>query len=251
MKTPTRRQILAAVAGSSLVAVGAGPVRAASGLAPVELNQSAQIQAGDSLPAVALDWRETVNGVVTEDTGLAAVPTESTGDVGLVVDEAVLPGDTGAVTLRATLVDGGEGETVGSAELTLLFSLTETAENGLTEPEREANDTTPTVGELQDAAEIEIWNDMGIGTGNGGNEDIPFLTDGDDVIASGTLAAVADDPAFADGGYGLTRDGESCLTIGEAVYVSFRWTIPTDAGNVIQSDSARFTVGFAARRCRE
>ncbi|RLM53639.1 hypothetical protein DVK02_12360 [Halobellus sp. Atlit-31R] len=249
MYTLTRRQILAAAAGTTLVAVGAGPARAATGLAPVELTQAAQIQPGEALPAIALDWRETVNGAVTADTDLTTVSTDRTGDVGLIVDEAVLPGDTGAVTLRATLVDGGE-TAVQSAELSLYFALIATAENGLTEPERET-DSTPDVGELQDVATVEIWTDMGLGTGNGGIEDIPFVTDGDEVIASGTLATVAEDPTVTGGGYRLTRDGETCLSIGDEVYVSFRWAVPGDVGNAVQGDSARFAVGFATRGCAE
>ncbi|WP_338741349.1 hypothetical protein [Haloplanus salilacus] len=72
---------------------------------------------------------------VVEDTDLATVSIEVTGGAGVVVvDEAVLPGDTGAVTLRATLVE--DGDSLQNAELALHLALTATAENGTTEPER-------------------------------------------------------------------------------------------------------------------
>lgn len=248
MTLPSRRRILATAASLGLLTLGAGPARAAVGLSPVELTQTTQIRAGDPLPPIALDWRETVNGVVREHTDLTAVSSENVGDVGLVVDEAVLPGDTGAVTLRATLLD--DADAVPSAELYLYFALTETAENGTTEPEREAGDDGAPEGDLHTTATITIWKDMGLGTGNGRNEDVPYLTDGDEVIAAGTLAAVGAEPAL-DGGYLLARDGETCLAAGDSVYVSFRWAVPRDAGNLIQGDSARFSVGVAPRRCAE
>ncbi|MDQ2053893.1 hypothetical protein [Halobellus sp. H-GB7] len=249
MENPTRRQVLGAVSGTALLAFGAAPARSAAGLDPVEPNQSTQIQTGESLPTVALDWRETVNGVVTEDTDLSTGSTGHTGDVGLVVDEAVLPGDTGAVTLRASLADGTPGANAAqSAAVSLHFALTDTAENGRNEPERAAGDETAETGELQDFATIELWRDMGLGTGNGANENIPFVTDGDEMIASGTLAEVDADPVFDDG-YPLSRSGESCLSVGDAVYVTFRWSIPERAGNVIQGDSAQFVVGVTVEAC--
>jgi len=248
MTPPSRRQLLATAAGVGLVTLGAGPARAAVGLSPVELTQSAQIRAGESLPRVALDWRETVNGSVRDHTDLTTVSSANVGDLGLVVDEAVVPGDTGAVTLRATLLD--DGDAVPTAELSLHFALTETAENGTTEPERKAGDDGAPEGDLHTTATVTIWKDMGLGTGNGRNEDIPYLTDGEEVIASGTFADVAADPAFDDG-YLLARNGETCLAPGDSVYVSFRWAVPREAGNLIQGDSARFSVGIAPRRCTE
>ena len=252
MDQPTRRQVLGALSGTALLAFGAAPARSAAGLDPVEPNQSTQIQTDESLPTVALDWRETVNGVVTEETDLSKTSTGHTGDVGLVVDEAVLPGDTGAVTLRASLVDDtadGAGSAAQSAAVSLHFALTDTAENGRNEPERAAGDETAETGELQDFATIELWRDMGLGTGNGANEDIPFVTDGDEMIASGTLAEVDADPVFDDG-YPLSRSGEPCLSVGESVYVTFRWSIPERAGNVIQGDSAQFVVGVTVEGCK-
>ncbi|MGQ4555646.1 hypothetical protein [Halobellus sp. GM3] len=252
MRTPSRRQVLSGLSGAVLLAVGAGSVRRAAALATVELDQSTQIDTESALPPVALDWRETVNGEVREDTDLTAASDGNTGDVGVIVDEAVLPGDTGAVTLRAAIPDeadlnGGERDSQ-SAELLLRYSLTETAENGLTEPERKAGDDTPDRGELQDVATVDIWRDMGLGTGNGAVESVPLVSGGDEMIASGTLAAVGESPAFEDG-YRLTRNGETCLSPGDAVYVSFRWSIPTDVGNVIQGDSVQFAIGVEPRRC--
>ncbi|RLM53628.1 hypothetical protein DVK02_12305 [Halobellus sp. Atlit-31R] len=241
--------MLGTLSGAALLTLGAAPARSAAGLDPVELTQSTQIRTDESLPALALDWRETVNGAVTADTDLTTVSADRTGDVGLVVDEAVLPGDTGAVTLRVTPVDDATDDRVAdSVAVSLHFALTETAENGRNEPERAAGDDTPERGELQDVATVELWRDMGVGTGNGASEDIPFVTDGDETIAAGTLAEVAADPTFEEG-YRLARAGDGCLSVADSVYVSVRWAIPAQAGNVIQSDSARFAIGVSGRRC--
>ena len=94
---------------------------------------------GRLLDEVDID-RPTENGAVSGPTGALLYEAGRSGldGVGLIVDEAVLPGDTGAVTLRATLLD--DGGALQNAELALYFALSDTAENGLTEPEREAGD---------------------------------------------------------------------------------------------------------------
>jgi hypothetical protein len=258
----TRRRILAAIGGAGALYVGADLAGAALGLDPVDLNQrtvsGTYAQANgftDGPPRIALSWREILNGEVQEDTGLTEDTTGDAGDVGLIVDEAVMPGDSGSVTMRAELLER-EGET-DDAELYLLCRLTETAENGLTEPELDAgDDPNSTEGELDDETQLSIWVDEGIFTGNGELEDLPVI--GDDTVAQGRLSEVSKPPEEGgiggnalnnEGGYQISIDGETCHSVGEEVYVSFRWEIPEGAGNIIQGDSARFQVVFDPRPC--
>ncbi|MFB6109227.1 MAG: hypothetical protein ABEJ82_10405 [Haloplanus sp.] len=235
--TPTRRRILGALGSVGLLYVGVDRGRAALGLTPVETNQQMQIETAGPMPDVALDWPETLNGEVQEDTDLGSVTAGNTGDVGLVVDESVVPGDEGTLTMRATLVDGGE-TAAETAALFLRFLLSNTAENGVSEPEEKAgDDPTSDEGELQNFTEVTIWKDTGIGTGNGSQE--PF----EDVIADGTLSSI--EGQVGDG----HRLHDGCLSVGDSVYVSLRWRVPSDAGNIIQGDSAAFAVGFDPRAC--
>jgi len=251
----SRRRILAAVGGVGALYLGADRAGAVFG-DPVELNQrtvngtyAREHEFTDAPPRIALSWREVVNGQVREDTTDSVA---ETGGVGLIVDEAVMPGDSGAVTMRAELLER-DTETQ-NAELYLVYRLTETAENGINDPEREAGDTSPDDGELDDYAEISVWIDDGLLGGNGELEALPII--GDDPVASGTLAEVATseltgNPAENTGGYQLSAGGETCLPPGSEVYVSFEWRIPESVGNIIQGDSATFQLAFDPRPCPE
>jgi hypothetical protein len=245
----TRRRILAAVGSAGALYVGVDRVGAAVGLDPVDTNQrtvngtyAQPTEFTYAPPRIALSWREVVNGSVREETDLTA--DGETGAVGLVVDEAVVPGDSGSVTMRVQLLER-EDQRTEDAELHLRFRLSNTAENGINEPEREAGDDSPNDGELDDFTRIRVWKDDSLmGTGDGEWDGVPIV--GDTEIASGTLAGVADE--IGDG-YRLTVDGETCLSPGTELYVSFQWSIPSSVGNVIQGDSATFQVGFEPRTC--
>ena len=253
----TRRRLLAAAGSVGALYLGVDRAGAALGLDPVTLNQhavngtyaaSTEELFVNAPPRIALTWREIVNDQLQEETGLVDDVAGETGGVGLIVDEAVVPGDSGSVTMRATLLEREEQAT-DDARLFLLFRLRNTAENGINEPEANAGDTTPNDGELEDYTRITVWKDDGFVSGNGELElgDIPVI--GDTEIASGTLAEVATSTAFEDG-YQILVDGEGCLSPGDEVYVSFRWSIPEHVGNVIQGDSATFQVGFDPRPCQ-
>jgi hypothetical protein len=262
----SRRQILAAVGSVGALYFGIDRVGAALGLDPVDMNQRtvngtyAQPtdwdESADPPPLIGLAWREKVNGTVQEETDLTA--DGETGGVGLIVDEAVMPGDSGSVTMRARLLEREDQETA-NAELYLRFRLGDTSENGIVEPERAAGDETPNEGELDDIAELRVWKDEGMfGDGNGELTwgDVPVV--GDTEITDGwqSLAEVDDSDTF-DGGYRIS----SCLDPADEpeVYVSFRWNIPEsipdgspwDNINVIQGDSATFQVSFDPRPCPE
>lgn len=267
----TRRRILAAVGSAGALYLGADRAAATLGYGTVDMNQRtvngtyAQTQGfadENPPPRIALTWRETVNGVVQEDTGLTDTTDGDDGNVGLVVDEAAVPGDSGSVTMRARLISG-EGVDAGNtanAELYLLVHISDTAENGIIEPERDAGDTVDNdgfPGDLAENIQLTVWEDDSILTGNGNGEldDLPVI--GDTPIAEGSLVRVAtetelDGDALGNtGGYRVSVGGDTCLSPGDEVYVSFEWEIPESVGNIIQGDSATFQVGFDPRPCPE
>lgn len=270
LKSLTRRRILAAVGSTGALYLGVDRAGAALGLDPVDMNQRTVNgtyarstdweNSEDAPPRIGLAWRETVNGAVTEQTDLTT--DGETGGVGLVVDEAVMPGDTGSVTMRARLLER-EDQATANAELYLRFRLSDTSENGIVEPERKAGDTTSDEGELDDIAQIRVWKDDGMFGGGDGEltwEDVPLV--GDTEITDGwqNLDEVDGSDAF-DGGYRLSLGGETCLNPANepTVYVSFKWEIPEalpssspeDDINVIQGDSATFQFSFDPRPCPE
>jgi hypothetical protein len=264
----TRRRILAAVGSAGALYLGVDRAGAELGLGPVDMNQRtvngtyAQStdweDSADGPPRIGLAWQERVNGGRREETDLTT--DGETGNVGLVVDEAVVPGDSGSVTMRARLLERENQETA-NAELYLRFRLSDRSENGIVEPEREAGDDTEGEGELDDVAEIRIWEDRGL-LGSGDGEltwgDVPIVGDREVTDGWQSLADVDGSEAF-DGGYRIPIDGETCLNPANEpeAYVSFKWRIPRtvpdgspwDDINVIQGDSATFQLSFDPRPC--
>ncbi len=244
----TRRRLLAAT-GSLGAAAATGSV-AADALERPPLDQhavgrptrAAAIDA-DAPPRIAVSWRETVNGTVTETSDLEV--DGDTGALGLIVDHDLVPGDTGSVTMRVRLLDRPDQPTA-PAEIRLFAALQRSAENGLTEPERAAGDRTPETGELADALRLHIWRDDGVFAGHGSWDPIPVV--GDTVVERGRLRAVTD---ALEGGRTLPVDGRTCLSPAESpdTFLSFRWNCPPDVGNRIQSDTVAFRVGVVPRPC--
>lgn len=244
--TPSRRQLLAGLGGISLLYGGTSVGRAAFGFEPVELTsqQAHRVDAGLDL---RVGWRETYNGALRADT------TETTSDAPdgpAVTLDNVLPGDRGSLTVLAELV----GDTATTARLTLALDLTDTAENGRTEPEMTAGDDTPDVGELGDAIHVSVRYDTGIlgvdaaGGQNGTHDPTESLVSPD---AEGPLADVA--AALADG-VPLGPDvggGQPCLGAGAAIPVTLVWHVDADVGNLVQGDSATFGLGVVAEECLE
>ena len=194
----TRRRILAATGSAGALYLGVDRAGAVLGLDPVDMNQRTVNgtyarstdweNSEDGPPRIGLAWQERVNGDIREETDLTT--DGETGNVGLIVDEAVMPGDSGSVTMRARLIsaENEPAENTANAELYVLFHLSETAENGINDPEREAGDTSPNDGELDDFTRITVWEDGGIFDGNGELEALPII--GDTPIAEGSLAEV-------------------------------------------------------------
>lgn len=187
------------------------------------------------------EWRETYtsDGQTTllenttadagagEDTG-----TEDTADEPAIINlQDVLPGDRGTVSVRITAESLDDG--VDSVTPTLDLVLDEAAENDLIDPEREADDTSDTMGELQNFLDVKLWKDEGLlGVDVLGADNIEDDI-GEDTIDEGTLDGVAG-----------RVNNEPLGTIGEGedVSIAFRWGF-SDVGdiNVTQSDSVTFT----------
>jgi hypothetical protein len=134
---------------------------------------------------------------------------------------SVEPGDGGTVDLSLTL-SGSPASLWARGELTAVD------EGGTTEAERSAGDTGPP-GELQEYVQVRLWYDA---DGDGATDE------GERVVYEGSLADLDD-----AGGWIPLTDG--CVTPGDHT-ATFRWDLPTDAPNVVQTDSASFTLGIAA-----
>jgi hypothetical protein len=163
--------------------------------------------------------RTTAGGATTSATTpgdelvTTAIPPVSVADVE--------PGDGGTIDLSVTLSGG-------PARLWVRGDVTATEESGTSEVERSAGDDGEP-GELQDYVQVQVWYDAdGDGT----------VDDSEDVVFEGTLAELE----ARDGWLALT---EACVTPG-AHTARVRWDLPSDAPNVVQTDSVSFALGIAA-----
>jgi hypothetical protein len=143
----------------------------------------------------------------------ASIPPVSVADVE--------PGDGGTVDLSLTL-------TGSPARLWVRGDVTAVDEGGTTEAERSAGDTGGT-GELQEYVRVRLWYDA---DGDGA------VSGGERVVYEGTLAGLD----ARDGWVALT---ETCVAPGTYT-ARFRWDLPPDAPNVVQTDGVSFSLGVAA-----
>jgi hypothetical protein len=232
----TRRDVLAGIGATGLATVaGLGVGTGDAVVYPV----SAQTESNGF--TLEVDWRETYNGEVLEDT--RAADWTSTGPVISLTN--VLPGDSGTFSFRIGVADGEET----SVEPQVAFDLTATPENGRNEPERQAGDTSPNDGELEDVVEAQIWEDEGFldqpifGGDNAERDGEPLVREG----AEGTLADVAD---------ALPTDDPvslGCLDGDETVTVALAWEFPRELDdrdiNITQGDGATFDLQVYAVSC--
>ncbi|MFC7069700.1 hypothetical protein [Halobaculum lipolyticum] len=253
----TRRGVLTAlgVAGLSTVA-GA---RLAGGDRP-SFARYTVAQATDGPGALRVSWYETYNGTPIDspegDPAADAADTLDPASGPSYVEDApgavvslgnVVPGDGGSVVVGLQAVE---------ADLNVWFRpvLTANDENGQNEPEELAEGVdTDGVGELGAATNALFWLDNSVVFGAcDGRPDLfePQVSTPDGAGAAGTFVDVVE--AFEtgvrlpfDGADGcpdaLPMDGNRC--------VGFRWAIPDDVGNEIQSDSLEFDLQFAAVSC--
>ena len=260
----TRRNLLAAIGGVGLLA--ATPrVAGALGRDPSFTQYTYAQSTG---PDLRVAWYERYNGSLLEESNrFAGAPPltnssdsfNESGDAGRFVNvtgsDAVAtgpvlsipnaqPGDDGLLLIGLRAEDA-------AARVWLSISAYDFAENSLVEPERVAGDTTTDdstadAGELQHYVDVECWYDtgrLGVGGCNGRRD---FTEEA--VVAAGTLAEVSD--ALAGGvalDFGLVDD--ACIDAGTQRCLALRWRIDPSVSNVIQSDSARLDIAFAATTC--
>lgn len=171
---------------------------------------------------------ETPTGTPGSDLVTTAIPPVSVSDVE--------PGDGGVVDLSLTLSGS-------PARLWVRGAATEFDEGGVVEAERSAGDTGEP-GELQQYVEVRLWYD-GVEprstsgrTQSGGDGSVG---DGDNLVYEGTLAGLND----LDGQDGWAPLTAACVPPGTHT-ARFRWDLPADAPNTVQTDSASFSLSVAA-----
>jgi len=187
----------------------------------------------------------------------ADVPQDLDGPI-LDLDD-VKPGDEGAISFSLHLFDN-------PGYIWLNGGLIEARENGHTEPERNDADTVGPAGEvatdldndveLLDEIRVTVWYDVDGDAEIDAGESV-LLGGNADPTANPTLRQVL---ALLSTGNGIPLDGEgavdggavgrACFDNSTTYYVGFRWELPVDHANQIQSDSVSFDVGFYAEQCR-
>jgi hypothetical protein len=133
----------------------------------------------------------------------------------------VEPGDGGTVDLSLTLSGA-------PARLWVRGDVTAVEEGGTNEAERDAGDTGAP-GELQEYVRVRLWYDAD-GEGD--------VSGGEPVGYEGTLAGL-------DARDGWTALTEACVSPGTHT-ARFRWDLPSDAPNVVQTDGVTFSLAVAA-----
>ena len=155
----------------------------------------------------------------------------------------VKPGDFGEVTFDFRLCDN-------PGFVWVTGRLLSASENGTTEPEADDEDEVEGVVELLDEVRAAVWVD------DGDN----YQDADEEPVATGTLAEVlnllsADAPGFRlngdlpapeGGGTGATN----CFSADTRHSIAVAWWLPVDHANEIQTDSARFDLGFYAEQER-
>jgi hypothetical protein len=132
----------------------------------------------------------------------------------------VEPGDGGVVDLSLTL-------SRSPARLWVRGDASDFEENGVVDAERKAGDTGGP-GELQRHLRVRLWYDA---DGDGAVDD-------DTLVYEGTLAGL-------DGVDGWMPLTDGCVSPGTHT-ARFRWELPADAPNTVQTDAASFSLSVAA-----
>jgi LruC domain-containing protein/predicted ribosomally synthesized peptide with SipW-like signal peptide len=148
----------------------------------------------------------------------------------------VKPGDFGEVTFSFALCDN-------PGYVWATGGLVSANENDLTEPERKDPDEKEGVVELLDVVRAAVWVD------DGNN----FQNPPEAPAVAGTLREVLE---ALETGAGIPVDpvdeteARNCFDAETVHNVVFAWWVPVDHGNEIQTDSARFDLGFYTEQCR-
>jgi predicted ribosomally synthesized peptide with SipW-like signal peptide len=171
----------------------------------------------------------------------------------------VKPGDEGAVSFSLHLFDN-------PGYIWLNGGLVEARENDHTEPEATDPDTVGPADEvsasldndveLLDEIRVTVWYDTDGDAEVDAGE--PVLLGGNaDPTANPTLGQLL---ALLSTGDGIPLDGDAdpaagavgraCFANSTTYYVGFRWELPVDHANQIQTDGITFDIGFYAEQCR-
>lgn len=234
----SRRDVLAGIgvtglAGATGLGVGTGDAVVYTASAQTESN-------GFTLD---VDWRETYNGQVLEDTR----STEWTADGPAISLGNVHPGDSGTFSVRIGVANAEDAAVAPQFS----FDLTATSENGINEPEQKAEDSSADDGELEDVVQAKVWRDDGLFAELdplGGDNAVrdpgeALLPEG----TQGTLKAVAS--AFQEEG----PVSFGCIEGDETITVSFGWEFPAefddDDANIAQGDGVSFDLVVYAEQC--
>lgn len=174
--------------------------------------------------------------------------------------EDVKPGDFGEVTFHFALCNN-------PGFVWMSGGLVDESENGQTEPEADSPDEGSGV-ELTDEIQVTIWYDDG---DNLLEDPEMIVTDREfdpptssTVTVSGSDRIVADDSLRdvlsqlatgdglqLDGRPGTASTGLDCFTDAPTLHaIGFRWEVPVETGNEVQSDSVSFDLGLYAEQCR-
>lgn len=220
----TRRKMLSAVGATGAAVGGVGLITEPS----LTYSETTQIEVESG--TFEVEWRETYNGEVKEDTR-----EDNYTQSGRVIElPSVLPDDVGTLSFRLTNISGSE------AEPRLTLNLASAAENGLAEPEKKAGDTSTDgsfsgedfPGELQNHIDVSLWKDTGLLGFDWFGADNATEDFGEPNIADGTLKEVAE---------GVDNESLGTLADGESISVAFRWEFADAADvNVTQGDSVTF-----------
>lgn len=215
----TRRKMLTTVGATGLGSVG---VLGFSTEDSVRYTKAVPVEGG----TFEVDWRETYNNDVLEDTRTGSRFTSEGAVISL---DDVLPGDVGTVSFRL------ENVSDSTVEPALSLVMTETDENGRTEPEEQSGDESQDAGELQEFIHTELWYDQGLAGFEVFGGDNAVQDVGEDLITGGAEGTLADVVAE------VKNVSLGQLDPDQTVTVSFRWEFEDRQDvNVTQTDSVGF-----------
>jgi hypothetical protein len=232
----TRRDLLTAVGTTGVVSVSGVAIMTEPAIAYP--NSMQMYQGGDF--TLEADWRETYNDTPLEDTRA-----NRTSDGAVVSLADVVPGDSGTLSFRLAVVPDSEDDDP-SVEPSLSLNLPGTAENDLTDSERERGDASGDGGELQEALDVKLWYDEGLANYDVFGGDNAEQDAGETLVTSGAEGSLADVAAAVTD---VPLDAKGCLGTDETLTVSFSWRLDSGVGNEIQSDSVTFDLEITARQC--
>lgn len=145
----------------------------------------------------------------------------------------VKPGDKGENTISLHVVNN-------DAYLCATVSGLQNDDNGLTEPESDV-DATGGVGqgELGQYLQMKIWADNSEGEGWSKGDNVWQV--GEPVLYEGLAQA---------GTWPLYSPATTALAAGDTGYLGVEWSLPTETGNVVQTDSLTGDISFTVEQAR-